>query len=223
MSDPTPPAQVLRIPKEEAIDGAPSGEELPPLPDGGLSVVMPSWLQQAPSRPTRARTPETVDFTSLTSGIEVPEWLSELSRRVESGNAPHSSEERPLAEAVVEHAPEVGDPEVAFTDPDRERGPVNLVEGTESDATVAVTDRGVAVGASQPAPAFRFHVRTDTRAVAESAVAKADAALLHQHRSETVDTRTPPVTEPTRSTGAMILLLVVLIALATAGIWYYLM
>jgi hypothetical protein len=62
--------------------------DLPSLPDGGLSANMPSWLRHAPSFiPPFAETPDALDPHALTAGLRLPEWLSELSTRVERGDA----------------------------------------------------------------------------------------------------------------------------------------
>jgi hypothetical protein len=68
----------------DAIDAS----ELPSLPDGGLSANMPAWLRSAPAF-TRPGEPsaQPIDAGTLTAGIELPDWLSELSARVERGEA----------------------------------------------------------------------------------------------------------------------------------------
>lgn len=45
---------------------------------------MPSWLKRAPSFAPPAPASQTVDWTSLTAGLELPSWLDELSDRVEA-------------------------------------------------------------------------------------------------------------------------------------------
>lgn len=220
MSDPTPPAREPLPRVEEPVDDGPSGEELPPLPDGGLSRSMPSWLQQAPSRPARTPAPETVDLSSLTEGVEIPGWLSDLSRRVEAGGPPEQSPaERPLAEAIVEHAPEVGEPEEALSAFEPERAPAEAETSGDAATPVTVAEDDSTRVPPEPEPALRFQVRTTSRMVPE--ISSGDATGPTRQVPAPVVPRTPHRLEPPRSIGALILLVLLLIGLAAVGVWYY--
>jgi hypothetical protein len=61
--------------------------ELPSLPDGGLSANMPAWLRHAPSftKPV-GESETTIDLGVLTAGLQLPDWLGELSARVDRGD-----------------------------------------------------------------------------------------------------------------------------------------
>lgn len=99
MSDPRD-----RQPDEAPIDAP----ELPSLPDGGLGANMPAWLRRAPSfaaAPVDPAPPPPVpafDPASLTRGLELPEWLGELSDRVTS--APVETKLAPRPDLTIEPA-----------------------------------------------------------------------------------------------------------------------
>lgn len=67
--------------------GAPEQEPLPPIPDGGLSEVMPGWLRQPPSTATSAATAEhpadtpvaDLDPAGFLTEDDLPDWLRQLS------------------------------------------------------------------------------------------------------------------------------------------------
>lgn len=102
MSDP-------RVPNmDEDVIEAP---DLPALPDGGLGASMPSWLRQAPSFAAvpaeTASPPATFDPASLTRGLELPEWLGELSARVDRPPAEISkarAQELPVQPSAIVHS-----------------------------------------------------------------------------------------------------------------------
>jgi hypothetical protein len=77
--------------------------ELPPIPDGGLAKAMPPWLAEPPTRPGKlAGDPTPLDLQSLAGSAELPQWLGDLSDRVDrdSGVTP-PDEVIPIAEPPV--------------------------------------------------------------------------------------------------------------------------
>jgi hypothetical protein len=93
-------------------------EALPPIPDGGLSKSMPTWLQQAPGRPLSEAAPEAVDMVSLANSLELPPWLAALSERLDA-NQPRVEPIPVVAEApvAVVEEPVVEEPHRAAEEP----------------------------------------------------------------------------------------------------------
>ena len=64
-------------------------DDLPPIPDGGLGKGLPSWLETPPSRPVKpAGEPTPIDPGALVAGMQLPQWLQDLSDRVTSDDVP---------------------------------------------------------------------------------------------------------------------------------------
>jgi hypothetical protein len=168
-------------------------EPLPPIPDGGLSKAMPTWLQQAPGRPVGEPAPETVDMVSLANSLELPPWLAALSERIEAG------------QPRVEPAPvvAVAEPEVI------EEAIVELEE-------VAPTSRplGASVIAAQQNAAERSARPAKQTLSPIPAAAPVDAEEFLRGGEITV------APEP-RSKMPFILAALLIIALAAAAVWYF--
>ena len=103
--------------------------ELPALPDGGLGANMPSWLRQAPAfmPPTSEEPNTTIDPGSLTAGLVLPEWLGELSTRIEQGGGARSHVTAPPRVARLASSPTlVEPPEITMPASVAENEPLNL-------------------------------------------------------------------------------------------------
>lgn len=102
----------------ELVPDHSADEPLPPIPDGGLSKSMPTWLQQAPGRPLGEAAPETVDMVSLANSLELPPWLAALSERLDA-NQPRVEPITVVAEApaAVVEAPVVEEPQPTAEEP----------------------------------------------------------------------------------------------------------
>lgn len=82
----------------------PDQKELPPIPDGGLGKGLPAWLAAPPSKPVKpAGEPTPIDLSTLAGDTQLPQWLQDLSERVERGEGPveGAGERAPLEQAVV--------------------------------------------------------------------------------------------------------------------------
>jgi hypothetical protein len=235
MSDLEAAADNPRVPRIDRTEPSPASEELPPLPDGGLSSAMPTWLQQAPSRPARSRAPESVDVTSLTAGVEVPEWLQELSKRVEGGVAPTEPLPTPV-ELIEDAGAPVGEPELAADNQVREPETTALDIVSPTSPTPTMTSPPEPVRA--PEPVRSFQLRSGDRTVQSSSQGgSTQGAPLQQvdggerlvpssgqqSSGHVGDVRSPrsPAPEQPRSIGATVLLVLLLVGLAAVGIWYY--
>lgn len=234
MSDQESPADKPRVPRIDRTEPSPAGEELPPLPDGGLSSAMPTWLQQAPSRPARSRAPETVDVTSLTAGVEVPEWLQELSKRVEGVATPTEPLPKP-AEPIDDAGAEVGEPELAATEAVSEPEMPDT-EASSPRAPETLSSASTQTSLQEPEPVRSFQVRSGNRAGPSSSQGgSTQGAPLqqgnvreglvsshgHQPSRRVSETRSSQAPEQPSSLGATILLVLLLLGLAVVGAWYY--
>jgi hypothetical protein len=85
-----------------AAAGAIVETPLPPIPDGGLSRVMPDWLRSGPRATTAETTlppqPAPNEFASILSDEDIPVWLKRMAER-------HAADRAPAAVPTQTHAP----------------------------------------------------------------------------------------------------------------------
>ncbi|MCA9178896.1 MAG: hypothetical protein KDB14_30745 [Planctomycetales bacterium] len=127
--------------------------ELPSLPDGGLSANMPAWLRRAPSFVSAPVEPDTtqgqsvaIDWSELTRGLVLPEWLEHLSSRVESGVVL----ERAIEPGTIERMEslQLNDPNEART----EEASISLVAGRSTSRPEGSTNTHQVAIRSKPLP-----------------------------------------------------------------------
>jgi hypothetical protein len=117
--------------------------ELPPIPDGGLRQAMPSWLATPPSRSVKlAGEPTPINLDALAGSSQLPQWLIELSARVE--------EKMPVSPAGIASSPESSEANVAeslepvpeaMSRPQPVAAPVAAIQVTEPSALVESRSR----------------------------------------------------------------------------------
>lgn len=177
-------------------------EPLPPIPDGGLSTVMPVWLKQAPGRPVGESGPDTVDMVSLAKSLELPPWLSALSDRVEAGK-PHA-EPAPAVSEVVETPVPVAEPAAAAEEP----------QPAVEDVAAAPRPLGAAVLAAQQNAVERGARPAKLQLPPIPAAAPVDAEEFLRGGEITV------APEP-RSRTPFIVAAILIVVLAAAAVWYF--
>ena len=236
MSDPESPDVQPRVPRTDQAEASSTGEELPPLPDGGLSTAMPTWLQQAPSRPSPSRAPETVDVSALTAGVEVPEWLQELSQRVDGAVKTVESPPMPAEHVEDAGAPE-GERELAATEAAIE-SEMPATEASSPKARETFSSASTQTSVDEPEPVRSFQVRSGNRAGQSSSQGGSTQGAPLQHagvgeglvssggqqpsgRASEIRSSRAPAREQPRSLGAVVLLMLLLVALVAVGISYY--
>ncbi|CAN5386079.1 hypothetical protein BH09CHL1_BH09CHL1_35870 [soil metagenome] len=165
---------------------------MPPIPDGGLSKSMPTWLQQAPGRPIGEAAPETVDMVSLANSLELPPWLAALSERLDAG--------QPRVEPT---------PVVAVADPAVAEEPVVEIE----EAVATSRTLGASIIAAQQNAADRTARPAKLTLPPIPAATPVDAEEFLRGGEITVSP------EP-RSKMPFIVAALLIIALAAAAVWY---
>lgn len=109
---------------------------LPPIPDGGLARVMPTWLRSnrhSDVETTSTPPPEQNEFAGILSDEDIPVWLKRLAER-------HAAEQAPAAVATESPAPAAS--------------PVqqDSFEAPPTPAPAEADDRRVMAGAEPPRP-----------------------------------------------------------------------
>lgn len=182
---------------------------LPPIPDGGLAEKMPVWLQQAPGRPVDAAAPDTVDIASLAQSLELPPWLSALSKRIGAGQ--HEEAVEPAA------AEPVSQPEAApVAEASTAVEPVAVEEATAPveetpapsrplGATVLAAQQNAAERAARPAKPPAPPIPAATPVDAEEFLRGGEITVVPEPRS-----RTP-----------FIIAAILIVVLAAAAVWYF--
>lgn len=102
------------------VEGAPSDEEMRPLPDGGLQTVMPDWLRRPPAwrnlpakeagEASSLPEPDTsiIDPRTLIDVADLPQWLQEIAAR--GGESSPSPERVVTALTHEDNAMQTNDP-----------------------------------------------------------------------------------------------------------------
>lgn len=172
-------------------------EPLPPIPDGGLSKSMPTWLQQAPGRPTGEAAPETVDMVSLANSLELPPWLAALSERLDAGQ-PREEPAAIVAEApvAVAETPVVEEPQVVA-----EETPASRPLG----AAVLAAQQNVADRTARPAKSALPPIPAATPVDAEEFLRGGEITVSPEPRSKM----------------PFIFAALLIIVLAAAAVWYF--
>jgi hypothetical protein len=133
--------------------------ELPPIPDGGLGKGMPPWLAEPPARPSKlAGEPTPLDLHTLAGTAELPQWLGDLSNRVDRDAGVISPDEvDPPVEAQVPTVEEIVE--------EQEIPPVLATDVVEAAAIAAPT-----VVPSEPLPGPKKESVAGPRPLSETKV-----------------------------------------------------